>query len=443
MPTDEVLIPDPVLDNRLEADRVAARIHRSIGGLTVDDAQLIIDYGEALRSMIGAVGTVSDPLLPEFSSARAPEAHTVLLTEIELAYSETLFRFNQIPNKVRIALLRLLGIELRTALAATTTLQFTKADDYLNIEVTIPAGTEVATDDRKVVVTTNVELVIPIGEAAGSVGATVSIEGDIGRLPPNTVGLVLQSIAGVGSVTNTTALTGGADAETADQGKIRARQEFDIGEHLGSSLDWENWIYFEVLRRKGRITSFEGYLSDFSKSSLGYLLLVVQGADGLAPTGQAEGSGGFNEFQFNQNVIGGPGGPSLIDRVAALINQRHVAGLSVAVRGPQFLTFDITASVKTEPGISAATLINKAKSNLSAFYDPLRFPYGPKEIDRFLSISDIVGQIEAASPRLISVARSEGNFAVTIKIDGIEYQEDIPLGIGELPSLGSVTLTSQ
>src|ERR1041384_3006284 len=52
-----------------------------------------------------------------------------------------------------------------------------------------------------------------------------------------------------GILPNTTNLTGGADAETADQGKIRARQEFTKGEHLGSNIDWENWIYYEVLRR--------------------------------------------------------------------------------------------------------------------------------------------------------------------------------------------------
>jgi uncharacterized phage protein gp47/JayE len=417
MPTDEILIPDPVLDDRGEATRIAARIHRSIGGLTVDDAQLIIDFGESLRSMIEEAGAVSEPLLPELSSARPAEAHTVLLTETERLFTETLYRFNQIPNKVRVALLRLLGIALQPAMAATTTLQFTKATAYLNIDVTIPAGTEIATDDRKVIVSTDEALLIEAGQPTGSVTATSIQEGDIGRIPPNSIGLPLQSIAGLASVTNTTNLTGGADAETADQGKIRARQEFTIGEHLGSNIDWENWIYYEVLRRHGRVTAFERYLADFSKSSLGYLLIVVQGSDGQAPT---EG---------------------LIDSVSAVINQRHVAGLSVAVRGPSYKSFTITATVKVEHGVNAPTLINKAKSNLTAFFDPLQFPYGPSETDRFISVSDIVGQIEAASPRSISVARASGGFAVTITIDGTDFQGDIPLNIGELPELVNITLT--
>ena len=56
----------------------------------------------------------------------------------------------------------------------------------------------------------------------------------------------------------------------------------------------------------------------------------------------------------------------------------------------------------------SAALIAKATANLQAFFDPLRFPYGPVYVDgvlqtRFISLSDIVGQIEAAGPRSISL----------------------------------------
>jgi phage-related baseplate assembly protein len=416
MPTDENLIPDPILDDRSEAARIAARLHRSIGNLSVDDADMIIDYGEQLKDMLETSGAVSVPLLPELSSARPAEAHTVLLTEIERTFSETLFRFNLIPDKTRIALLRQLGIELRPAVAATTTLQFTKTDDFLNIAVLIPAGTEVATEDRRIRVATNADFTIPAGTLTGTVQATCTEEGDIGRIPPGSVGLLLQSVAGIASVTNTTNLTGGANAETSEQGKIRAREEMRIGEHLGSAADFEDYIYFEILRRKGRVTAFEQFLSNFSKSELGYLLLVIQGADGLSPT------------------------QALLDTVSAVVNQRHVGGLLVSVRGPEFKAFNLSVEVTIASGSSATTLTNKAKDNLTKFYDPLRFAYGPLFPDRFISLSDIVGQIEAAGPNLISVKTSNNRFAVTITIGGVQFQQDIALGIGELPALGTVAL---
>lgn len=413
MATEDTLIPDPVLDDRTEPVRIGTRIHRSIGGLTVDDANLIIAYGEALKAMIEATGVVSDPLLPEISSARPAEAGTVYLTETERIFTETLYRFNQLPNKVRIALLRLLGVELRPAVAATTTLRFTKTDDYLNIEVTIPAGSEVMTEDRRIRVATSVDLIIPAATASATVHAKATDEGDIGIIKPNTIGLLLDSIAGIAGVTNTTNLTGGANAETVDQGKIRAREEMRIGEHLGSIDDFETSIYFEILRRKGRVTGFEQYLSDFSKSSLGYALFVVQGADGLAPT------------------------QALIDAVSASINRRHVAGIYVSVRAPIYKSFNITANVKITHGQSATTLINKAKQNLASLYDPLSFAYGPNEKERYIGISDIVGRIEAASPQGISVVID----SIVITIGSASYKQDIALNIGELPLLGTVALS--
>jgi uncharacterized phage protein gp47/JayE len=378
-------------ENRSEAD------HRSIGNLTEDDADLMIQFGEELKAMIAATGAVSDPLLPELSSVRPAEAHTVLLTEIERTFTETVFRLNQVPDKVRIALLRLLGIELRAAVAATTTLRFTKTDDYLNIEVTIPAGTEVATEDRRLRVVTTADLIIAAATPSATVQARATDEGDIGVVKPNTIGLLLDSLSGIAGVTNTTNLTGGSNAESVEQGKIRAREEMRIGEHLGSVDDFETQILFEVLRRKGRVTGFEGYLSDFSRAALGYTVLVVQGADGLAPTTQT------------------------LSDVSAVVNQRHIAGLFVAVRPPIYKQFDITANVKITQGQNATTLINKAKANLAAFYDPLSFPYGPEWTERYLSISDVIGRIEAASPQGISVLID----SVAFTIDGDEFKNDV------------------
>ena len=230
MPIDEILIPDLILDDRREADRIAARIHRSVNNPTEGDAQLWIEAGEALLAILAANDGPSDqPLLSELSSASPSEAHIALLREIERANTETLFRFNQLPDKNRIGFLRLLGVSLLPAVPASTTLRFTKTDDYLNIEVVIPAGVPVIDEARAVRVATVEKLVIPSGTASGTVQAVAADTGDI-RLTPNSLGLALESLAGIASVTTTTALTGGADGETVEQGKIRAREEMRIGQ---------------------------------------------------------------------------------------------------------------------------------------------------------------------------------------------------------------------
>jgi hypothetical protein len=418
MPTDVELIPQPVLDARTEEERIAARIHRSVGNLTVEDAQLGIDTYESLKAMLEETGEVDDPLLPEFTSANPASAHTVLLTQTERALTETIYRLNQVPDSVRIAELRLNGVTLLPAVAATTTLLFTKTDDYAAIEVIIPEGTEVQSADRSLRVRTNVELVIADDELSGTVQATAFEEGYISTKKANTIGTLIDSIAGIRSVTNTTVLSGGADAESIQQGEIRAREEKRIGQHLGTKDDWQDHIYFRILRKKGRVTAFENYRSDFTVAGLGYLLLVVQGEDGLAVA------------------------PALLDIINDVIDARHIIGIMVSARQPDFVEFDLTIKVRIGVGQSAATLKAKAESNLRARFNPLTFEYGQQFPTRYISLSDIIGQVENAAPNLIDVVFENNQSQITITIDDEDYQSDVTLSLGQMPLLGTVTFVT-
>jgi hypothetical protein len=97
--------------------------------------------------------------------------------------------------------------------------------------------------------------------------------------------------------------------------------------------------------------------------------------------------------------------------------------------------------VTVAPNAGQKPLLDKATANLKAFYHPLTFPYGPQHPTRYLSISDVVGQVEAAGPQGISVKSGGGKFNVKFVIGGVEFGDDVRLDIGEMPSLGQVTLT--
>jgi hypothetical protein len=517
MPIDQQLIPDPVLDTRLERERIAARIFRSIGGLTLADALLTIQVGQQLGAMIGnayliapnatsftlsfgdptitpipttpailqagvtalsiqsalqalptvgaggvavtdngdgsftasfassipinyvltGVGTggaaligitpqpnaVPQALLPELSSARPAEAGTVILTELERMESNTVDRFNQLPDKNRVGLLRLLGTTLNPAIPAQCILQFTKTSDFLNTDVLIPAGTPVSTLDLKTQVTTDADLDLPAATAAGTVSATSRILGNIGVVPANSIGVLNVSIAGIQGVTNTTALGGGRDGETVDQAKIRARELLSTGRSLGNPTDWVKYLNFNVLSLLGRVTTFEGYLSNFQPApGLGYLLLVVQDQTGLFPA---------------QNTL---------NATAALIAARHVGGVQVSATGPLFKSFNLTVSVQIGQGVGSSQLIAKATANLQALFNPLSFAYGPQLdqsgnlITRYISLSDIIGKIEAAGPNSISVKFINNQAQVVIQVGNQAFTSDVALALGELPMLGTVTL---
>jgi hypothetical protein len=521
------LIPDPILDDSLEANRIAARIYRSIGGLSQQDCALGVQYFTALSGMLGnnwllsfnctsftltfgdqsssaagpapttvslnqagitaaaiqaalqslsTVGTngvtvvsngdgtytvtfapsapplyeltgtatggattvsatyqpnqIDPPLLPELSSARPAESHIVILTELERMQTYTNFRFNQLPNKVRVGLLRIIGITLIPALAATTTLQFTKTLDFLNIDVTVPSGTGVASLDRTVQVTTDLDLDIPAGTLSATVSATAISAGNIGQIAIGSLGLLLQAIAGIAAVTNTTVLSGGRDAETPGQAKIRARSLMAIpggtpaGQHLGSVNDWSGYLYYNVLLRLGRVTIFENYLSNFTIApGQGHMTIVVQDDTGSFPS------------------------QGTLNQAAAAVGLYRVAGINVAVTGPQFFEFTLSVNIKITPGVGSAAIIAKATQNLMNWFSTMTFAYGPTydqngnlEI-RYINLGDIVAQIINAAPQYVTVADQNGVFEITITSGGANYSTDIALGVGQLPLLDSVTLS--
>jgi hypothetical protein len=404
-------IPSPVLDPRNNAEFIADSIWFTIGGVTLEQCDENIAYWEEIRNRVQQNGVNQNPKTA-LKSARAGDPHVVLLTNTMRPHAETRFYHNQLTLKARVELLRQQGVVLRPAQAAQTTLQFTKLPDFLAVEITIPAGTEISDRTLQVIVATDTALVIPVGELSGTVGATARDAGDLFRQEPGALNQLLQSIAGVFDVVNTTVLDGGADGETLDDGVLRGREEMRIGEHLGSERDYIDYLYLETLFKKGRIVAFEGLLGNFEKASTpGVLLLTVQGSDGLTPTEQTFAA------------------------VNSVIARRRIIGIQVTTRAPEYVSFTLDIQVKIAPGQSAATLIGKAKLNLLELFNPLSFPFGPTFTNRSIGFSDIIGAIEKAGPQLISVHRVSGADQITITIGEVEHKDDVPLTIGQLPKL--------
>ncbi|HEY6328164.1 MAG TPA: baseplate J/gp47 family protein, partial [Blastocatellia bacterium] len=385
-----------------------------LGGVDAGQCNRNIAVWRQVLALVQGAGINQSPLLSELQSARVADAHVVLMTGTLRPHVETRFMFNQIPNQNRIAFLQLLGVTLLPATAATCTMQFTKTDDYLNVAVLIPAGTNIVTSDQQVAVATVADLTIAAGQTSGTAGAASTTLGDIGTIAANTIGVLMSSIPGILTASNITTLTGGTNAETVQQGEIRARDQMDIGQHLGATEDYVNYILSNVLGNAGRVTPFEDYLANFVMNGPGYLLLVVQGSDGLAPP------------------------TATLQAVQSVIAARHVAGIQVVAGQANYRQLQITASVVIAPGQNATILVNKAISNLQTLYNPLTFSYGPNAGQRYIALDDIIEAIVSAGPLGISVQRVQGQYQVDINLDGTDYNnQDVPLGIGDLPQLAA------
>lgn len=103
---------------------------------------------------------------------------------------------------------------------ATTTLMVTLSAARAN-ETIIPAGTRVASGDNKYFATDE-DLIITAGSLTGTVGATCTDTGITGNgYMPGEISLIVDPVAYVASISNTTQSEGGSETETDDAFRAR------------------------------------------------------------------------------------------------------------------------------------------------------------------------------------------------------------------------------
>lgn len=413
-----VLIEPPNLDDELEQERVARAVLRMIGdNLSIEDAQFGQSVFAEIERILNDGEEIPDALLPVISTMYPGDPQYVLTVELSRLPSQMIKRLNMVPAKMRVAFLNLLNTTIIPALSATTTIRFKKQAAWLNIQITIPAGTVIADRTSQIRVATDEELIIPAGTAEASVNATSVVGGNIGRIKAGTIGFLQSAIAGLIEISNTSDLAGGRDAETTGQAIIRARESLRIGRHLGAADDYVVYVFTTVLLGLGRVTPFEFFRSDFTLSGPGHLTLAVQGEDGLPPT------------------------DALMTQIAEVINERHVASIYVYAVPALYKTFDIEAEVRLKAGPLAEVTRMQAIKNLQAAFAPLSFRYGPDVGQRYIELSDVAGAIEQAGKDVISINNSGNVFPITIILAGNDRRkEDVRLADGELPLLGSINL---
>jgi phage-related baseplate assembly protein len=132
---------------------------------------------------------------------------------------------------------QLLGVTRLQAQGATTVLQFTLAY-ALTVSFTIPAGTQVGTNDGAYAFATNEALTIPAGAVSGTIDATAITPGSSANGYLNgQISVQLNPSVLIGSVTNITASAGGSAPETDDHLRTRiqaAPNQFSVAGPEGS-----------------------------------------------------------------------------------------------------------------------------------------------------------------------------------------------------------------
>lgn len=177
-------------------------------------AEIVADY-EA------ASGKTLQPGQAEFLLINAFAFREKILREqIQAAGLQMLISFSTAPALDYLA--ELVGLTRLSASSATTTIQFTLTAGHSGI--VIPANTRIASTDGQVYFSTQENITVAIGINTISATCFASVTGDKGNgYAIGTINKILDPWPFVELASNTTSSSGGADAETDDSLRERAK----------------------------------------------------------------------------------------------------------------------------------------------------------------------------------------------------------------------------
>ena len=400
------LISPPDLDLRDEEQLAAQAIAYTSAGLTVDRIDSWFETWRELRAQLEGGGIIV-PVCPELTNANPSSPHTVLLETQGWLLAQIARRINQLPVRDQIEFHRLFGIEQREATKASTILKFVLGEVPIDTNVTIPAGTIVSTSESDYSFVTDEDLVIPYGEADGSVPATRTVAGAT-LLSPDTLTVMTDVIAYVDAVTNEAVVDSGTNAETLDQALARARNYQRRGERLVSARDLEDAILEEILLGAGIVKAFPfvkaGDFETLNHLKAGHTTVVV-----MTPTGNAISD-------------------ELKNQITEVI-QQAIGAQFIYVIDPIFSTFSVDCDIKIEGLTSEDAIKAGVEKNLRDFYAPKRGNFG-----RAILRSEVIAIIEGTPGVDRIVSDEDGPIVDSPGADrGLEPYE--------LPKLENVELT--
>lgn len=334
------------------------------------------------------------------------EANTevVLLEAMAMEVAESVFALNRLPGAIVEILMRMYGIDRYIGAQPVTDIEFTVATDAgielpagINVQLTLGDGLE------PVVFTTTDALVIAAGETTGVIGAigdrfTADANGALAGSPVD----IVDSLIYLEQATLASDVTAGADAETDEEWRDRAVARFGrltetlvLPAHFTAAV-LENPVVLRAFTVDAYRPDVAGNPGDFP----GYVTVCVLGQTGL----------------LDQPTK---------DSLQQTLDVAAQANLAVFVSDVQITPIDVTATIRYEPGYTAALVEQNVTDALTAYLNPTSWDWSA------------------------TVRRNE-LIALISGVDGVAYVDtltvpaaDVALpGVAPLADAGTFTLTS-
>lgn len=201
---------------------------------------------------------------------------SVMINDINVTGNQNLLRYSYGNALDDLAVL--LGVERLKAEPATVTLKFTLSDAQAT-DVTIPKGTR-ATADGNIFFATDEDLIIVSGATSGTVTATATVAGLAGNgFVEGQIAIVVDGVAYVESVVNTTTSINGRDIETDDELRERVR----LAPFSFSTAGAEQAYKYLALSANVNVGDAQAY-----RTSAGCVTVAIVKKDGTLPTSDDE-----------------------------------------------------------------------------------------------------------------------------------------------------------
>ncbi len=189
---------------------------------------------------------------------------------------------------------------------------------------------------------------IPAGTYSATINVVCTTPGTAGNIQAGTLTLIAAAIAGIDTVTNASAFTNGASAET--DAAFRARFQLYIAGLSDCTI--------------------AGIQSAIANVQTGILYQVVEGVD----PSLAGRPGSFTAFVDDGT---GAASPTVVNKVAAAINSARAAGIQSSAAAATDNVANVVMSISTGSGYTHSTVCATVAANIAASINALGF-YGPE-----------------------------------------------------------------
>lgn len=334
----------------------------------------------------------------------AGNVETVMLEAVALAAAEVVYAINRIPSAVIDLLMGFTGAERSSGAPATGTVTFTVSGTG---GATIPAGTEasaVTAEDVVFSVTTDDDLIIPVGQTTGDVAVTATDPGtDPNGVPAATRLDLVNPIVVVDDVSLATPMGGGTDPEADAEWMARA------------------------VARIARFTDLYVRPVHFQSAALDHAgVLRARAVDTWDPALNA-GAGGTSAGHVTVAVAGTGGlalSTALKAEVAADLTDHASADLAVHVVNATVTTVNVAVTVAALPGATTPDVQAAVEAEVRAYLDPDAWPWaGTVRRNELIAAADRAEGVDY----VVTVATPAADQALT--------------GLAPLAKAGTVTVT--